>query len=153
MSAPIDQRIVDEIARLLGAITVANGYETDAGLHVLTEESRDDLPDDAISIDVLDEVERIEQQARQLRKGQLQITLDIRVPNGPNARALCRLVMADVRRALAVEARQLPAGFTGLEVGDRALPPRIDGSQFLTPSMTLTAAYTETYSVPRPSNQ
>lgn len=142
-TTPIDQLIVDEIARLLRAISVDDGYRTNAGAGVLTEESLESIADDAITIEIIDDVETLDSQSRAYRRGKLSLKLNIDIPKGSSSRAVARNVLADVRRALTVEPRQLPSGFTGLEIGGRNLPPREDGSQFITATLNLAASFNE----------
>lgn len=149
LPVPIDQLIVDEVARLLSLIRIDNGYQTDAGLHVLTEESRDDFGTDVISIEIQDDTETLSKQSKRFREGTLAITIDVLIPlKLSDKRAMARKVLWDIRRALSIEPRQLPTGTTGLELGGRRIPPRVDGSQYLYAQQDLSVDFTETQPVP-----
>jgi hypothetical protein len=133
MTAPLDHLAVLELARLLGRISTANGFSTDAGFLVLTEESLNRVDDDAMLLEVLDPEESAEYQSCAKRIGVLRIIVKVTVPAElPTARQTIRRVLADCRQALAdTEQHDFPAGITKLEIGGRRINPREDGSAWL----------------------
>ncbi len=149
LPAPLDQKIVTEIARLLRRISKVNGFRTDAGRYVLDEESQDEPPADAIFLEVLDDDEETGYQSAKRRTGHLQLIVAIGCPVGEVDHALraeARIVLADIRRALSQrEHHQWAPGVTGLEIGGRTMFVREAGSRYFRPELRLRVAFTETH--------
>lgn len=147
MAEPLDDQIVQEVARLLRGIRVANGYRTDAGLYVLDEENHDEMPDDAIVLEVLDDEEDADYQNCRRRKAILQVTVAVNYPAGELDQAMrrdARRVLADIRQALGDPAQyQFPAGVTGLELGGRTMFVREAGSRYFRPELKARVTFHE----------
>jgi|GEM_PF-6303951 len=133
MTEPLDHLAVLEIARLLGRINTDNGFLTDVGAEVLTEEKLGTIPADATLLEVVDPEERANYQSCVKRTAVLNVVARVTVPiEFPSARLTIRRVLADCRQALAdADQHNFPAGITKLEIGGRRINPRDDGSSFL----------------------
>lgn len=148
LPVPLDQQIVTRVVQQLREITIENGYRTDAGAHVLDDESRQDIPDDAIVLEVLDDDEETEFTRSHRRKGFLQLVIAVTFPVGEHdasVRIQARKILADIRHAAAqIRGFQFP-GFLGLEIGGRSMFVREAGSQFFRPQQRLRAEFNETH--------
>ncbi len=148
MADPIDQLVVDEITALLGDIATANGYHTNAGLHVAVDEERGDKPQSAILLEVLDTGERLTEQKLKKRSGVLTVAVNIRVPydvdDYPSPRRAARLALADVRKAIAtINQTQWITGVTGVAIGGRVIRNREDGANSVIASIDINVTFTE----------
>lgn len=153
----IDQTIVSGLATLLARIRIANGFNTDAGEFVLTEQTRDDLPEDALTLSIIDDTETLEGngQAYQRRKGVLdvavQAALPVAISDGAQpqfqpVREQARLVMADVRRAVAEQPlTDFGIGITGIRITGRSLPLLEDGASWQFCAVRFAFDFTETH--------
>lgn len=139
MAEPLDHQIVAEVVRLLRDIRRANGYRTDAGQHVLTEESQGDIPADAIVLEVLDDDEEADFQNCKRRRAALQLLVAVNFPMAEVDQAIrfnARRVLADIRRALGDPDRhQFPVGVSSLEIGGRSMFVREAGSRYFRPEL------------------
>lgn len=146
---PIDQLVVVELARLLSRIRVSNGFRTDAGEYVITEENHGDIPEDAMSLTIADDDEETDFQDCKRRKGSLAITIGLNLPQQEvteATRANARRVLADVRQALAMpDEYQFPTGATGLEIGGRSMFFRDAGSRYFRPELRVRVAFREVH--------
>jgi hypothetical protein len=147
---PLDQLAVAEIARLLARISVANGFRTDAGAHVITEENFADIPDGVTSLEVIDDDEETSYQGVKRRRGTLLATIAVNLPVDivvdAATRAYARRVLADIRQALADPSEhQFPPGVTGLEIGGRTMQFRDAGSQYFRPQLRVRISFVETH--------
>lgn len=151
---PMDQIIVNEVVRLLSYIRKANGYHTDAGAQIVSEETQSALDESQPILEVLDDDETTEFQRLTRRTGSLALRVVAYLPDAidergeiaPATRALARKVLADMRAALALGRPQdFPAGFTGLEIGGRTLFLREAGSRFFRPELQLKASFNEAH--------
>lgn len=146
MSTPIDTQVITALVALLATISIANGYRTDAGAHVFAEESENEIPPDAIAIELVDVDESLASQGLKKRSATLSIRADVLVPFDPNSapRETARAVLADIRQAVAtINATHWLAGVTSVELGGRRIPPRTEGSQYVEASLDLRVSYTE----------
>lgn len=146
MNDPIDQRFVDYIVGRLQLIRIDDGYRTDAGMHVIDEEDRTDIPTDAIVLVVLDTDERLDQQKLRTRSAELVVRVIAYVPDGDEtgARRTGRKVLADIRQAIAsAPCGATPTGVTELSIGGRSLPVRAEGGGVQTASMEIIATLHE----------
>lgn len=147
MAEPLDGQIVAEISRLLARISIANGFRTDAGQYVLSEESHTDIPETATVLEVLDDDEDAGYQNCQHRRGFLNLTIAVNYPAGTVTQALrrdARRILADVRQALGQrELHQFPAGVLGLEIAGRSMFIREAGSRYFRPEVKARASFTE----------
>lgn len=154
MAAPLDQQILDELASRLGDISATdpdNGYYTDAGEVVLTEEtekSEDDLSTDEIILEVLDVSEDLAKQSKKYRTATLKVLVRaILKAELTTARAKAREVLADIRKAIrGIEpCDDFVTGVLGLELGGRRINPREPGSGVTVAELDLSITYTELY--------
>lgn len=150
MSAtPRDQQVIDALVLLLKGITTANGYRTDAGLYVFAEETREDVPDDAIATEVVDPDETLRGQTIKEREADLRIRIDALIPLSatPAPRATARAVLADYRQAIATIGNQQRwiTGVTNVALGARRIPPRVEGSAYVEASLDVQVTYIETH--------
>lgn len=149
MAEPLDHQIVHEVARLLRDIRIANGYRTDAGQYVLSEENHDETPEDAIVLEVLDDEEDADYQNCKRRKAQLQLTIAVSYPAGEVDQALrrdARRVLADIRQALGDPDRhRFPIGVTGLELAGRSMFIRESGSRYFRPELKARVTFNENH--------
>ncbi len=147
MAEPLDHMIVKEVVRLLREIRTVNGYRTNAGLYVLDEELHDEIPGDAIVLEVLDDEEDAEYQNCKRRRASLQLNIAVNYPAGEVDQALradSRRVLADVRQALGDPAQhQFPVGVTGLEIGGRSMFVREAGSRYFRPELRAKVTFNE----------
>lgn len=145
MAAPTDHQVVTALADLLRGITVANGYRTDAGEFVFTEESEDEIAGDAIAIELVDVDESLSAQKLKQRAATLNLRVDVLIPMSLGTpRAQARAVLADVRAAVAtINASHWLPGVTSVELGGRRIPPRVEGSQYIEASLDMRVSYTE----------
>lgn len=147
MAEPLDHLIVKEIVRLLREIRTVNGYRTNAGLYVLDEELHDEIPHDAIVLEVLDDDEDAEYQNCKRRKAGLQLNITVNYPAGEVDQALraeSRRVLADIRQALGDPvAHQFPPGVFGLEIGGRSMFVREAGSRYFRPELRARVIFNE----------
>lgn len=157
MSTPLDQVIVSGLAALLARIRIANGFNTDAGAFVLTEQVRENVPDDAMALTIIDETETLEGngQAYQRRKGVLdvsvQASLPVAISEGEQpqfqpVREQARKVMADVRRAVAQQPlTDFGIGITGIRITGRSLPLLEDGASWQFCTVRFAFDFTESH--------
>lgn len=158
MTIPLDQQIVDRLAALLGEIAIAGGYHTDAGAWVLVEQSHADIPDDAITLGIVDNAEKVADTSQHYtrRNGTLDVRIEVSVPavirpgGGSGqfqpARARARKAMADVRRAVAHRAlKDFPSGITGIAIVGRSMPPLAEGSSHLLASVDFQFKFSESH--------
>lgn len=148
MAEPLDHQIVQEVARLLRDIRVANGYRTDAGQYVLSEENHDEIPDDATVLEVLDDDESVDGQRAESRKATLQLTITVNYPAGAvdqTLRGNARRVLADIRQALGNRARQqFPVGvLDSIELAGRTMFVREAGSRYFRPELSARITFVE----------
>lgn len=145
---PIDDLIVQELARLFGLISLATGYRT-AGAQVLIEESPEDIDNSKAVIELVDVHEKLTEQSANRRSGKLTVSADITMPKSClditdyKPRRQCRRLLADLRQALTTEPKQFPAGVTIVEIGDRQIPRREDGSQWVDANVDIVITFTE----------
>lgn len=148
MSTPLDQQIVDALAALLKQVRKGNGYRTDAGQFVMTEETREPIPAEAMSVEILDITEQLQDQRIKRRLALLSMDLRVLLPiEAVNPRTTMRAVLADLRQAIAT-INDVPAwlpGVTRVDLGGRSIPTRTDGSQYLEASLELRVTYNETH--------
>lgn len=149
MNEPLDTQAVEWLAGLLRAIHTANGYHTDAGTEVYTEQL-DMLAEDVhiARIGIEDGGEATNGQGRLHRNAELTCSLQVVVPvTIGNARTLCRRVLYDMRLALAQAKRRgsWPVGITGLEIGARRLEQREDSAHVISGDLTAIVKYAEHY--------
>lgn len=146
---PLDQLAVAELARLLARIRIANGFRTDAGEFVLTEENHGDITDDVMSLEIADDDEETDYQGVKRRRGNLAVTIFVNLPRQTvteATRSIARRVLADIRHALAKpDLYQFPAGVTGLEIGGRSMQFRDAGSQYFRPQLRVRISFVETH--------
>lgn len=146
---PLDHLAVAELARLLSRIRMDNGFRTDAGAYVLTEENHGDIPDNAMSLEIADDDEETQYQGVTRRRGSLAVTIFLNLPQQSvteATRALARRVLADVRHALSKpDLYAFPAGVTGLEIGGRSMQFRDAGSQYFRPQLRVRIQFVETH--------
>lgn len=147
MTEPLDHQIVTALAAQLRLIRRDAGYFTDAGEHVLSEDSPDEIPDDTLFLELLDDEETTEFQGCNRRRGILLINVAVNHPAGEVDQALrhsARLVLADIRRALAaIKPLDWVIGVTGLEIGGRTFFTREHGSRYFRPELRLRVTFTE----------
>lgn len=147
MSEPLDHQIVEGIATALRNIRKVNGYHTDAGLQVLSEEFHEEIDDSKIVLEVLDDDETAESQNCKRRKATLDLTIAVFYPAGQVDQALrrdARRVLADIRRALAsIDCLNWITGVTGLEITGRSMFTREPGSRLFRPELKARATFTE----------
>lgn len=157
MSTPLDQVIVSQLAALLARIRTGNGFNTDAGEFVLSEQTRDDLPEDAITLAIIDDSETLDAdgQRYQRRRGVLNVkvegSLPVAVSDGDQAqfqpvRQQARLLMADVRRAVAGQSlTEFGIGITGIRITGRSLPELQDGASYQFCTVSFAFDFTESH--------
>lgn len=157
MSTPLDQVIVSQLAGLLSRIRTSNGFNTDAGDYVLTEQTRDDLPEDAITLSIIDDTENLDGdgQKYQRRRGTLNVkvegSLPVAISDGEQSqfqpvREQARLLMADVRRAVAGQTlMDFGVGITGIRITGRLLPALEDGASYQFCTVSFAFDFTESH--------
>lgn len=148
-TTPRDQQVIDALAALLKTITKANGYRTDAGLFVFDEESREEVPENAIATELVDPDETLRGQTIKEREADLRIRIDALIPfaTTPKPRATARDVLADYRQAIATIGNQQRwiTGVTNVALGARRIPPRVEGSAYVEASLDVQVTYIETH--------
>jgi hypothetical protein len=156
-TTPLDQVIVDQLSLLLSRITIANGFSCNAGEYVLAETTRDDIPEDAITLAIVDDSEQLEVSGQKYtrRAGVLTVRVEGMLPvskQGPHGatyqpvRAQARHLMADIRRAVAgLALKDFPAGITDIRITGRSLPSLEDGAGFQVCSVTFDFRFTESH--------
>jgi len=142
---PQSQIILDQLVAWLSGIQIANGYRTDAGLDVGTEQN-DDLLDEAPdpppppALLILDEdaIAREIPESSKLLWTQT-YTLEGTVFDGGDGRKVCRRLLADIHRALRRRPTDWPptTGVVALRESARSIPMRPSASDWLTPSVTI----------------
>lgn len=157
MSRPLDQVIVSQLAALLARISTRNGFNTDAGEFVLTEQTRDDLPEDAMTLSIIDDTESLDGdgQRYQRRRGVLNVkvegSLPVAISDGDQAqfqpvREQARLLMADIRRAVAGQSlTDFGVGITGIRITGRSLPELQDGASYQFCTVSFAFDFTESH--------
>lgn len=133
------QRILDQLAAWLGEIRTTNGYHTDAGLDVRTEQDRNEAPL-VPSLLILDETASYTPGASSRRGTWSQTyTIEALVYDRGNGRRLAREVLADIHRALNRRPTDWPpeAGVLSMRETMREIPRRPSDSDWLTPSVTI----------------
>ena len=158
---PLDEQFVQALAGLLAEIRVANGYHSDAGEHVLTEQMRTALPEDVVTLAILDANESLSEgangngQGLKRRSGRFQVTVQVAlpvvlkvggVPTPQPVRQQARRIMADVRRAVASQRfENFITGIIGIDITGRTLPPLDEGSSFQFANVDLDVRFTENH--------
>jgi hypothetical protein len=159
MSAPVpfDQALVTFVAGLLALIKVENGSNCNAGDYVLTEQTRADIPDEAVTLAIFDESESLVSggQGYLRRRGELLLRVEGLLPvakssdTGPvfqPVREQARLLMADIRRAIAGRPEHdFPLGITGIRITGRLLPQLDDGASYQMCAVTFAFDFTESH--------
>jgi hypothetical protein len=148
MKIPQEQRIVDSIAQWLREITWKNGYYTNAGALVFTDEC--DVPDEPTSDTLL----LLDKGARALGRGRWTLTLVIEalvvivpIDGASTGRTRARELVADIRDALKQGRTKalLPAGATELREVQRDIPVREPGANLMLATTTLEIDYSDIY--------
>ena len=148
MKAPQEQQIIDCLAEWLQDITWANGYRTNAGKTVFTDESL--IPDEPVADTLL----VLDKGTKSLGRGRWVFTVDIEglvvltPQDGPSlGRDAARLLLADIRDALKKgrTKRLLPAGAIELRETMRFIPRREPGANLLVPSVTIEIDYSDIF--------
>lgn len=137
---PAEQILVDQIAAWLGLIQRANGYHTDAGTRVSTEEP-DETNDPVMpSILVLDEIA-----TSGSRTWTQQLTIEGAVDADPkDARATCRRLQADIVAALRAGLKLNQHNtdvIRALRVTGKETPRREPGGTTLAPTISVEVEY------------
>ncbi|MGH8429949.1 MAG: hypothetical protein ACREUF_06065, partial [Solimonas sp.] len=153
MSEPLDHQIAEGIAAALRQIRKANGYFTDAGLQVLSEEHHDEIDNEQIVLEVLDDDETAESQNAKRRKATLDLTIAVYYPAGEVDQALrrdARRVLADIRRALAsIAGIDCPHGWingvVGFAIAGRSIFVRDAGSRYFRPELKARVTFHENH--------
>jgi hypothetical protein len=147
---PQEQLIVDQIADWLREITWANGYRTNAGLTVYTDESM--VPDEPTSEALLVLDLGAKAISPFLGKWTLSIMIEglivLTALDQPDyGRIQARRLLADVRDVLKKGRirSQLPAGATGLREVVRNLPRRKPGANLLLLNVMLEIEYSDLF--------
>ena len=136
---PQAQLILDQLVTWLTEIQQVNGYYTDAGLDLRTEQTRDSEPDapclylfddDAIATPIADSGKNRWMQT---------LTIEALIEDTGTGRAHARQLLTDIHRALRRKTLDWPpaAGVIALRETARAIPPRPQSSDWLTPSVTI----------------
>ena len=155
MKIPQEQQIVDGIADWLREITWKNGYYTNAGHLVFTDEG--DVPDEPTSdtVLVLDQGSRSQQSGSARPNGKWILTLLIEalvviapIDGASTGRTRARQLVADIRDALKKgrTTALLPAGATALFEVRREIPRRDPGANLMVAAVALEIHYSDIYS-------
>lgn len=142
MSLPIEQAVVDYLAAKLGQIRTANGYRTNAGLSVWSDEPefQPEGPEtDALRLLLVD----AEIAAREAHAWTLTLRIRARTycdrERTPYPRRLAREVLADVRQAMgAIDLMEAaaPVGVEAVRFAGSQIPEREPGDNWLYPEAT-----------------
>lgn len=136
---PQSQIILDQLVVWLAEIQRANGYRTDAGQDIRTEQTRDSEPD-APCLYLLDDDATWSPHASGSRGSWTQTyALEALVKDDGAGRAEARALLSDIHRALRRRLLDWPqaAGVMAIRETARAIPPRPQNSDWITPSVTL----------------
>ncbi|MBK1719225.1 hypothetical protein [Thiocystis violacea] len=139
------QRILDQLVTWLSEIQQVNGYYTDTGLDIRTEQDRDEDPL-APCLLVLDEDAAYSAPGSSQRGTWTQLfTLEGLIGDDGDGRRLGRQVLADLHRALRRRPTDWPpeAGVLSMSERSRELPRRPSNSDWLTPSVSLEITYVD----------
>ena len=133
------QRILDQLVVWLEEIQTANGYHTDSGLDVRTEQDRNDVPLEPCLL-LLDEDASYNPPASGRRGTWSQTyTIEALVHDDGDGRRLAREVLTDIHRALNRRLTDWPpsAGVSSMRESAREIPRRPSDSDWLTPTVTI----------------
>jgi hypothetical protein len=138
MSQPQSQIILDQVVGWLNEIRIANGYYTDAGDDVRTEQNRDSEPERPCLYLFDDDATWTESGNTGRGIWTQTFTLEGLVFDDGWGRLECRKLIADIHRALRRRPTEwLPtAGVISCTEATRSIPPRPLNSDWLTPSVT-----------------
>lgn len=142
MSEPVKpqaQIILDQLVTWLTEIQIANGYYTDAGLDLHTEQSRDREPDAPCLYLFDDDATATPVGDTGKTKWTQSLTIEALIHDNGTGRAKARRLIADIRRALKRRLLDWPpaAGVSALRETARSIPPRPQNSDWLTPSVAI----------------
>ena len=143
---PQEQRIVDQVVVWLGEILQTNGYHTNAGFGVSSEEYRQE-GDRAALLTVTDS----SYTSAEPRKWSMTLDIEGVFPRASNERQQARLLLNDIGRALfrrSSQWRAVGAGVTGTTAQAKQIDRQSDGGDYQRVLFTLVVEYSDLSDAP-----
>ena len=146
MSIPQEQAIIDQVAAWLSEITQANGYHTDAGGSISTEEFRQ--RDTTVPLlTVIDS----DYSAAEPRKWLMTLDIEGVFLRSETERVQARLLLNDIGRALfrrSSQWREIGAGVTGATPQTKQIDRQTDGGDYQRVVYSLVVEYSDLSDAP-----